>query len=72
MAADATDNARSRVLPLLEVFEVPVARCASAAELGRAVGRSRLVVAGIRDASFAARILAALPPMAGDGSRSDA
>jgi ribosomal protein L7Ae-like RNA K-turn-binding protein len=71
MADDATDNARSRVLPLLAAVEVPVVRCASAIALGRAVGRSRLVVVGIRDARFAEKILAALPPMAGDGAPED-
>ena len=61
-ARDATDNAKERVLPLLKACGVPVAICDSAAELGRAVGRPRLVVVGLRDAGFAGRILAALPP----------
>lgn len=71
MADDATDNARSRVLPLLSALDVPVARCASAARLGRAVGRSRLVVLGIRDARFAEKVLAALPLRAEQGTRQD-
>jgi ribosomal protein L7Ae-like RNA K-turn-binding protein len=61
LARDATENARSRVLPLLRSSEVPVVTCESAAELGRAVGRSRLVVVGLRDAGFAGRIVGALP-----------
>lgn len=61
LARDATENARSRVLPLLRASEVPVVTCESAAELGRAVGRSRLVVVGLRDAGFAGRIVGALP-----------
>ena len=62
LAGDATDNARGRVLPLLRASGVPVVMCESAAGLGRAVGRSRLVVVGLRDAGFAGRIVGALPP----------
>lgn len=71
MAADATDNARSRVLPLLAAVDVPVVRCASAIALGRAVGRPRLVVVGIRDRRLAEKVLAILPLMAGDGMPED-
>lgn len=62
LARDATENARERVLPLLEACDVPVGVCESAAALGRAVGRSRLVVVGLKDAGIAGRVLAALPP----------
>lgn len=62
LARDATDNARERVLPLLRAVGVPVVLCDSAAELGRAVGRPRLVVVGLKDAGFAGRVVAALPP----------
>jgi len=62
MARDATDNARERVLPLMKACGVPVVTCDSAAALGRAVGRPRLVVVGLKDAGFAGRVLAALPP----------
>lgn len=65
IARDATDNARDRVLPLLAARGVRVAECESAAQLGRAVGRHRLVVAGLKDAGFARRVLAELPPAAG-------
>ncbi len=69
IARDATENARDRVLPLLAARGVPVAECESATRLGRAVGRPRLVVAGLKDAGFARRVLAALPPQAGrDGN----
>jgi ribosomal protein L7Ae-like RNA K-turn-binding protein len=62
LARDATENARNRVLPLLRATGVPVVTCESAAGLGRAAGRSRLVVVGVRDAGFAGRIVGALPP----------
>lgn len=62
LARDATDNARERVLPLLRAVGVPVVLCDSAVELGRAVGRPRLVVVGLKDAGFAGRVVAALPP----------
>jgi ribosomal protein L7Ae-like RNA K-turn-binding protein len=62
LARDATDNARERVLPLLRACGVRVVLCDSAAELGRAVGRPRLVVVGLKDPGFAGRVVAALPP----------
>lgn len=65
IARDATENARDRVLPLLAARGVSVAECESAARLGRAVGRNRVVVAGLKDAGFARRVLAVLPPAAG-------
>ena len=63
LAGDATGNARDRVLPLLRACGVPVVRCESAEALGRAAGRGRLVVVGLRDAGFAGRVRAALPPV---------
>lgn len=65
IARDATENARDRVLPLLAARDVSVVECPSAARLGRAVGRRRVVVAGLKDAGFARRVLAALPPATG-------
>lgn len=62
LARDATDNARERVLPLLRACGVPVVVCDAAADLGRAVGRPRLVVVGLKDTGFAERVVAALPP----------
>lgn len=61
LARDATDNARGRVLPLVRAMEVPVATCSTAAALGSAVGRSRIVVVGVTDPGFAGRVLAGLP-----------
>lgn len=61
-ARDATENARDRVLPLLKAVGVPVVTCETAAALGRAVGRERLVVVGLKDPGFAGRVRGALPP----------
>lgn len=72
LARDATENARERVLPLLRAHGVPVALCGSAALLGRAVGRPRLVVVGLKEAGFAGRVLAALPPVPRAGARESA
>lgn len=65
IARDATDNARDRVMPLLDAKGVSVVECDSAARLGRAVGRHRVVVAGLTDAGFARGVLEALPPAGG-------
>lgn len=65
IARDATENARDRVMPLLSAKGVSVVECDSAARLGRAVGRHRVVVAGLTDAGFARGVLAVLPPAAG-------
>lgn len=61
LARDATENARDRVLPLLRATGVPIATCESAGALGAAVGRGRIVVAGVTDPGFAGRVLAGLP-----------
>ena len=60
MAGDATENARKRVLPLLEAVQVPVGWCARSGSLGRSVGRSRIVVVGLRDRGLAGKVLEAL------------
>jgi len=62
LAADAAENARSKLLPLLAARGVPVAEAFSRAELGDAVGRSSLSAAGLTDASFAARVRGLLEP----------
>lgn len=57
MAGDVTDNARARIVPLLRGLGVPVARCGTVIELGRAVGRERLAVVGIADQVFVEQLM---------------
>ena len=64
LAADAGENARDRVLPLLEATGVPVAEAADGDALGRALGRDRTVIVGVTDEGLAGEVMDAL---AGDG-----
>lgn len=57
LAGDAGENARDRVLPLLEATGVPVAEAADGDALGRALGRDRVVVVGITDAGLAREVM---------------
>lgn len=60
LAGDAGENARDRVLPLLEATGVPVAEAADGDTLGRALGRNRTVIVGITDEGLAGEVLDAL------------
>lgn len=53
MAEDAGRNARDRVRPLLDRSGVPVWEVGSRRELGAALGRGPVVVAGLTDPGFA-------------------
>lgn len=57
VAGDAGENARDRVLPLLEAAGVPVAEVADGRSLGRALGRDRTVVVGVTDAGLAREVM---------------
>ena len=61
MATDVTENTRKRLVPLLVGLGVPIVRCGTVVELGRAVGKERLAVVGIADAGFAGQLMANLP-----------
>jgi ribosomal protein L7Ae-like RNA K-turn-binding protein len=56
VAADASANARDKLLPLLEARDLPHATAFTRLELGAAVGLSPLSAVGLTDASFAARV----------------
>lgn len=64
LAADAGENARDRVLPLLEATGVPVVEAADGETLGAALGRDRTVIVGLTDEGLAREVMNAL---AGDG-----
>lgn len=59
-AADAAPSASDRLAGVLAAAGVPVAKCGSRDELGRAVGRPGIVVIGITEANLARRALEAL------------
>ena len=61
IAIDATANARNRLLPLLFACDVPVVSCGTIRQLGKAVGKERLVIVGLSDAGFARQLMADLP-----------
>lgn len=60
LAADAGENARDRVLPLLEATGVPVAEAADGEALGAALGRDRTVIVGLTDEGLAREVMDAL------------
>lgn len=62
LAADAGRNARDRVVPRLEAAGVPVLEVADAERLGSALGRDRVVVAGVTDEGLARAVLDAARP----------
>jgi ribosomal protein L7Ae-like RNA K-turn-binding protein len=57
VAEDATDNARRRLGSILESAELEVVTRGTRSGLGRAVGRSEVVVVGIRDRGLGLRIV---------------
>ena len=61
MATDVTENTRNRLVPLLTGLGVPIVRCGTVVELGRAVGKERLAIVGIADVGFADQLMANLP-----------
>lgn len=60
LAADAGENARDRVLPLMEATGVPVVEVADGEALGAALGRDRTVVVGLTDRGLAREVMDAL------------
>jgi ribosomal protein L7Ae-like RNA K-turn-binding protein len=56
LATDASENALRRVQGTIEAATVSVSRCATRAELGRAVGRPEAVIVGVRDRGLGSRI----------------
>lgn len=56
LATDASENALRRVQGAIAASTVRVARCATRAELGRAVGRPEAVIVGVRDRGLGSRI----------------
>lgn len=65
LAADAGENARGRVRPLLEATGVPVWELADRQRLGEALGRGPVVVAGITDPGFAEGVRSRVGPPSG-------
>jgi ribosomal protein L7Ae-like RNA K-turn-binding protein len=59
VAADASENSRDKILPLLVAREVPTIEVPSAAALGQAVGKDTTAVVGVTEAQMAKGILAA-------------
>ncbi len=57
VAEDATENARKRIRGLMESSELQVVTRGTRSSLGRAVGRSEVVVVGIRDRGLGSRIV---------------
>jgi ribosomal protein L7Ae-like RNA K-turn-binding protein len=56
LTRDAGENARNRVVPLLEATRIPWRECGRQGALARAIGRESAVVVGIADPRLAARI----------------
>ena len=56
LATDASENALRRVQGTIAESRAHVARCATRAEMGRAVGRPEAVVVGVRDRGLGSRI----------------
>ncbi|HEX6940153.1 MAG TPA: ribosomal L7Ae/L30e/S12e/Gadd45 family protein [Longimicrobiales bacterium] len=68
VAADASANAKDKLLPLLEARGVPRLVSGSRAALGAAVGRAPLSAVGVTDASFAGRLRAVIEAESGQSS----
>lgn len=60
VAYDASENSRSKVLPLLKARRVQVIESVSAVELGAAVGRETTAAVAVVDAALARGIRGAL------------
>ena len=58
VAEDATENARRRIRGMMERSELQVVAGGTRSSLGQAVGRSEVVVVGIRDRGLGSRIVA--------------
>ena len=56
LAGDASGNAEDRVRSVLSDPEVRTVRCADGASLGRALGRGRVVVAGVTHPGLARKL----------------
>jgi ribosomal protein L7Ae-like RNA K-turn-binding protein len=69
IARDAGENARARVLPLVEAAGGAWVECGTAASLGGALGRGRTVVAGVEDRRLARRVRDLAAPDAGEVER---
>jgi ribosomal protein L7Ae-like RNA K-turn-binding protein len=65
MAADASENSRGKLLPLLEARGLSHVIRYERSELGAAVGRGPLSAVGVTDGALAARLLALLEMSAG-------
>lgn len=59
MAADASDNAKGKLVPLLEASGVPFAEGYDRASLGTAIGKAPVSAIGVTGREFVARIRAA-------------
>lgn len=57
LASDAGRNARDRVVPMLASLGIPWVELGDRTSLGRAVGRPRATVVGLRDGDLTRRIL---------------
>lgn len=57
VAEDATENARRRLDSVVREQGIAVVRLEERESLGRAVGRGNVVVVGVRDRGFGARIV---------------
>lgn len=65
LAADASENSRKKLLPLLDRLQIPHETRCERVELGTALGRSSLSAVGLTDASLAARLRTLLRGAAG-------
>ena len=65
LATDASETQWRKVRGRARRAGVPVEAVASRTELGRALGRTELSVAGVTDRSFARQLQEKLPPAAG-------
>ncbi|MFW6201682.1 MAG: ribosomal L7Ae/L30e/S12e/Gadd45 family protein [Gemmatimonadota bacterium] len=65
IAADASGNAREKLIPLLRATDVPHAVALDRATLGTALGRARLSAVGLTDEAMAARLQEILHAAAG-------
>lgn len=67
MAADASDNSRGKLLPLLTARGISHVIRYERDELGAAIGRGPLSAVGVVDAALAARLLALMDDDGGAG-----
>jgi ribosomal protein L7Ae-like RNA K-turn-binding protein len=64
LAADASDNSRGKLEPLLQARQIPFVIRFDRVELGAAVGRAPLGAVGIVDPSLGRRLQSMLQPAA--------